>query len=78
MQCAVAVSRELQAEFIVKVIQATGSQWPELIYVSLVVKVVFLGFVKWSKWELVKMCSAMTGFDCLVHSDLGVLYLCGE
>lgn len=43
MQRAVGVCRELQAKFVVEVIQATSSQWPELIYVSLLVKVVLLG-----------------------------------
>lgn len=37
------VYRELKAEFIVEVIQAASSQWPKLIYVSLLVKVVLLG-----------------------------------
>lgn len=46
MQRAAAVCRELQAKFIVEVILSTSSQWPELIYVSLLVKVVLLGICK--------------------------------
>lgn len=34
MQHAVEVCRELQAKFVVEVIQAASSQWPELINVS--------------------------------------------
>jgi len=63
MQRPVDVWRELGAEFTVEVIQATRGQWPELIHVPWLVNVALLGFVRWSKWELAEMRSAMTRCD---------------